>query len=75
MVEVQLATLAALHNSSPFLNSFQFEITIEYMEELKENFEWKMIYVSSAESEEFDQALDAIYVGPIPETSCMFIFQ
>lgn len=37
--------------------------------------EWKMIYVGSAESEEFDQVLDTIYVGPIPEGRHMFIFQ
>lgn len=34
-----------------------------------------MIYVGSAESEEFDQVLDTIYVGPIPEGRHMFIFQ
>lgn len=37
--------------------------------------EWKMIYVGSAESEEFDQVLDTIYVGPIPEGRHMFVFQ
>lgn len=34
-----------------------------------------MIYVGSAESEEFDQVLDTIYVGPIPEGRHMFVFQ
>jgi len=34
-----------------------------------------MIYVGSAESEEFDQVLDTIYVGPIPEGRHMFAFQ
>lgn len=37
--------------------------------------EWKMIYVGSAESEEHDQVLDTIYVGPIPEGKHMFVFQ
>lgn len=37
--------------------------------------EWKMIYVGCAESEEFDQVLDTIYVGPIPEGRHMFVFQ
>jgi hypothetical protein len=37
--------------------------------------EWKMIYVGSAESEEHDQILDTIYVGPIPEGKHMFVFQ
>lgn len=34
-----------------------------------------MIYVGSAESEDFDQILDTIYVGPIPEGRHMFVFQ
>lgn len=34
-----------------------------------------MIYVGSAESEEYDQVLDTIYVGPIPEGRHMFVFQ
>lgn len=37
--------------------------------------EWRMIYVGSAESEDFDQVLDTIYVGPIPEGRHMFVFQ
>lgn len=34
-----------------------------------------MIYVGSAESEEHDQILDSVYVGPIPEGKHMFVFQ
>ncbi|XP_003706603.1 histone chaperone asf1 isoform X1 [Megachile rotundata] len=75
MAKVQLANVAVLDNPSPFLNPFQFEVTFECIEELKEDLEWKMIYVGSAESEDFDQVLDTIYVGPIPEGRHMFIFQ
>jgi len=28
--------------------------------------EWKLIYVGSAESEEYDQELDSCMVGPVP---------
>lgn len=34
-----------------------------------------MIYVGSAESEEYDQILDSVFVGPIPEGKHMFVFQ
>lgn len=34
-----------------------------------------MIYVGSAESEDYDQVLDTIYVGPIPEGRHKFVFQ
>ncbi|XP_057332943.1 histone chaperone asf1 [Microplitis mediator] len=75
MAKVQLANVAVLDNPSPFLNPFQFEVTFECIEKLEEDLEWKMIYVGSAESEEFDQVLDTIYVGPIPEGRHMFVFQ
>jgi len=75
MAKVQLGNVVVLDNPSPFLNPFQFELTFECIEELKEDLEWKMIYVGSAESEEYDQTLDTIYVGPIPEGRHMFVFQ
>ena len=37
--------------------------------------EWKIIYVGSAESEEFDQVLDSVFVGPIAGGRHMFVFQ
>uniref|UniRef100_A0A8C9GEY2 Histone chaperone ASF1 n=1 Tax=Piliocolobus tephrosceles TaxID=591936 RepID=A0A8C9GEY2_9PRIM len=39
------------------------------------NLEWKIIYVGSAESEEFDQILDSVLVGPVPAGRHMFVFQ
>lgn len=36
--------------------------------------EWKMIYVGSAESAEYDQVLDSIMVGPIPVGINKFVF-
>ena len=37
--------------------------------------EWKIIYVGSAESEDHDQVLDTVYVGPVPEGRHRFMFQ
>ncbi|BES92100.1 Histone chaperone [Nesidiocoris tenuis] len=75
MAKVQIGNVIVLDNPSSFLNPFQFELTFECIEELKEDLEWKMIYVGSAESEEHDQVLDTIYVGPISEGRHMFVFQ
>lgn len=36
MAKVQIANVAVLDNPSPFLNPFQFEVTFECIEELKE---------------------------------------
>lgn len=62
-------------NPSPFFNPFQFEITFECIEDLKDDLEWRIIYVGSAESEEYDQVLDTVFVGPVPEGRHMFVFQ
>lgn len=75
MAKVQLTNVTVLDNSSPFSQQFRFELVFECIEELKEDLEWKMIYVGSAESEEHDQVLDTIYVGPIPEGKHMFVFE
>lgn len=75
MAKVHITNVVVLDNPSSFLNPFQFELTFECIEELKEDLEWKMIYVGSAESEEYDQILDTIYVGPVPEGRHIFVFQ
>ena len=38
----------------------QFEITFECIEDLPEDLEWKIIYVGSAESEEYDQVFNVV---------------
>lgn len=75
MAKVHVCNVVVLDNPSPFFNPFQFEITFECIEDLKEDLEWKIIYVGSAESEDYDQILDTVYVGPVPEGRHMFVFQ
>ncbi|XP_066991180.1 histone chaperone asf1 [Anabrus simplex] len=75
MAKVQVVNVVVLDNPSAFLNPFQFEITFECVEDLQEDLEWRIIYVGSAESEEYDQVLDTVYVGPVPEGRHMFVFQ
>jgi histone chaperone ASF1 len=48
MAKVHITNVVVLDNPSSFLNPFQFELTFECIEELKEDLEWKMIYVGSA---------------------------
>lgn len=75
MAKVHVCNVVVLDNPSPFFNPFQFEITFECIEDLKEDLEWKIIYVGSAESETHDQILDTVFVGPVPEGRHMFVFQ
>lgn len=42
--------------------------------EIRVDLEWKMIYVGSAESEEFDQELASVLVGPVPMGLNKFTF-
>lgn len=37
--------------------------------------EWKIVYVGCAESEDYDQILDSVLVGPIPAGRHKFVFQ
>lgn len=37
--------------------------------------EWKLTYVGSAESEKYDQTLDAVFVGPVACGQYRFVFQ
>lgn len=60
-------TLMALH--SPVKHRFFFVCL--FLVDL----EWKIIYVGSAESEEYDQVLDSVLVGPVPAGRHMFVFQ
>ncbi|CAO3625963.1 unnamed protein product [Cunninghamella echinulata] len=71
---VNILNIQVLDNPTSFTNEFKFEITFECNAELKNDIEWKMVYVGSAESPEYDQVLESIMVGPIPVGINKFIF-
>ncbi|XP_004364626.1 anti-silencing protein 1 [Capsaspora owczarzaki ATCC 30864] len=75
MALVNVVNIVVLDNPTQFLNPFQFEISFECISALKEDLEWKIIYVGSAESEDYDQVLDSILVGPVPIGLNRFVFQ
>ncbi|RMZ70271.1 histone chaperone asf1 [Pyrenophora seminiperda CCB06] len=60
------------NNPARFDEPYEFEITFECLEQLqkainkKADLEWKLTYVGSATSNEFDQELDSVFVGPLP---------
>mmetsp|Transcript_36629 Transcript_36629/g.95926 ORF Transcript_36629/g.95926 Transcript_36629/m.95926 type:complete len:238 (-) Transcript_36629:136-849(-) len=75
MALVAVTNVDVLNNPAPFTADFAFEITFECIAELREDIEWKIIYVGSAESEEHDQVLDSILVGPVPIGLNKFVFE
>ena len=50
-------------------------MTFECISPLEDDIEWKLIYVGSAESEEYDQELDSCMVGPVPVGVNSFEFE
>jgi len=75
MSKVQISNVVVLNNPAPFQSPFQFEVTLECIEDLPSDIECKIVYVGSAESEEYDQVLDSVLVGPVPAGRHMFVFQ
>lgn len=74
MAKVQVVDVEVLDNPSAFFSKFQFQITFDCMDNLRDDLEWKIIYVGSAESDAHDQLLDSVLVGPIPAGRHKFIF-
>lgn len=72
---VSLLGIEVLNNPARFTDSYEFEITFECLEPLKEDLEWKLTYVGSSTSLDHDQELDSILVGPVPVGINKFLFQ
>jgi len=75
MSVVSLLGVNVLNNPAKFGDPYQFEITFECLEPLQKDLEWKLTYVGSATSDEHDQELDSLLVGPIPVGVNKFIFE
>ncbi|KAK9465960.1 anti-silence-domain-containing protein [Lipomyces arxii] len=72
---VSLLGINVLNNPAAFSAPYEFEITFECLEPLKEDLEWKLTYVGSSLSLEHDQLLDSILVGPVPVGINKFLFE
>jgi len=73
---VQLNNVQVLDNPATFTSDFKFLITFDCVDPgLKEELEWKLIYVGSADCEDNDQELDSILVGPVRVGKNRFTFE
>ncbi|KAJ1675966.1 Histone chaperone asf1 [Spiromyces aspiralis] len=75
MSVINITNINILNNPVHFLESYQLEITFECLSELKDDLEFRLIYVSSADDKQLDQELDSLLVGPIPVGVNKFIFE
>ncbi|KIR67128.1 histone chaperone ASF1, partial [Cryptococcus bacillisporus CA1873] len=65
-IQVNIRNIELLNNPAKFDDPYNFRIKFEAIAPLVEDLDWRLIYVGSASSEEFDQELDNCSVGPIP---------
>mmetsp|Transcript_31052 Transcript_31052/g.35374 ORF Transcript_31052/g.35374 Transcript_31052/m.35374 type:complete len:210 (+) Transcript_31052:128-757(+) len=72
---VNVTNVVVLDNPTQFTNPFQFEITFECIQDLSDDLEWKMIYVGSSESSDYDQILEEVLVGPVTAGCHKFVLQ
>ncbi|CAH8383121.1 unnamed protein product [Eruca vesicaria subsp. sativa] len=75
MSAINITNVTALDNPAPFVSPFQFEISYECLTSLKDDLEWKLIYVGSAEDETYDQTLESVLVGPVNVGNYRFVLQ
>ena len=55
---INILNIIVEDNPNSFLAPFNFKITFECLQPLKEEIEWKLVYVGSSKDERFDQVLD-----------------
>ncbi|KAG6053573.1 Histone chaperone asf1 [Claviceps sp. LM77 group G4] len=75
MSVVSLLGVKVVNNPARFTDKYQFEITFECLEALEKDLEWKLTYVGSATSDQYDQELDSLLVGPVPVGVNKFLFE
>jgi histone chaperone ASF1 len=72
---VTIRNVEFLNNPARFSDPYHFKVTFECIAPLKDDLEWKLIYVSSPGNEELDQELDDCLVGPVPMGVNSFEFE
>lgn len=75
MACVQVTNVTVLDNPAPFGNPFQFEVSFECLAPIPDDIEWRLIYVGAAESDQHDQLLDSVLVGPMQVGGYKIVFQ
>ncbi|WFD30487.1 Histone chaperone asf1 [Malassezia sp. CBS 17886] len=72
---VHLQNVEIINSQARFSDPYIFRVTFECIAPLEDDIEWRLIYVGSAESEEYDQELDSCMVGPVPVGVNSFEFE
>eukprot|EP01067_Filipodium_phascolosomae_P001016 Filipodium_phascolosomae@DN1704_c0_g1_i2.p1 len=63
------------NEDGPLFKPFEFEITFECLQPLEEDLQWKVTYVGSPESLEWDQQLEDVLLGPLQIGAMKFVLK
>jgi len=75
MAAIILTNVEVKNNPAKFTDAFVFDITFETIAPgIKEELEWTLTYVGSADDTECDQKLDSVFVGPVSVGKNKFTF-
>ncbi|KAG5651311.1 hypothetical protein H0H81_009112 [Sphagnurus paluster] len=72
---VTIRNVEFINNPARFSDVYHFRVTFECIAPLKDDIEWRLIYVSSPGDEHLDQELDDCLVGPVPVGVNSFEFE
>ena len=75
MAAINVLAVIPENSLVPFNTPFSFAIEYECLTALKEDLEWKMVYVGSASNDIHDQVLDSVLVGPVLAGGYKFVFE
>lgn len=75
MSVVHLQNVEILNPNALFTDPYVFKVTFESIAPLEDDLEWRLIYVGSAQSKDYDQELDNCLVGPVPVGVNSFEFE
>ncbi|KAH7650536.1 ASF1 anti-silencing function 1 like [Cryptosporidium bovis] len=72
---VNVTSVKVFKNPTHITDPIEFEISFECLQNLEEDLEWKIVYISCADTKDMDQELDCIALGPITRGALKFIFK
>lgn len=75
MAAVNVVGVRVVDSVGTFSDPMKFQIEYECLCALQDDLVWRLTYVGSAESEEYDQVLDEVAVGPILPGRFSFILE
>jgi len=76
MAAIIVTNVEVKNNPAKFTDPIVFDITFEVVAPgIKEELEWTLTYVGSADDSECDQELDSVFVGPVSVGKNKFTFE